>query len=267
MTILTTTEDGAVNGTASDIHNGILYIGLFIEEYTRVTLTRTEEVAGDRVFVNLTECTRHTECGSSAEVDRSRTGHVGHLVTAINVCQDMAARDVYRGITTDRTCSEVPLAWSIRIVTGTTAEDVTIEGMSIGSLPTTAICISVIWVQLRTWFSKYIMRSIDRIIFSAILNSLSIRPACTFRQRRSVVRLTILDEVTSLPFCICITAVQAIWLCQHIAVIIPLNVAVTDLSTGDCDICIGLHITILCTAIYRTLDEGVSTDSNMSLRC
>ena len=117
MTILTTAEDRTIDCTASDIHNGILYIGLFIEEDTCVTFAGTEEVAGDRVFVNLTKCTGHTECGSSAEVDGRRTGHVGHLVTAINVCQDMTARDVYRGITADRTRSKVPLACSIRIVT------------------------------------------------------------------------------------------------------------------------------------------------------
>ena len=59
MTILAAAEDGAIDDTATDIDHDATHGVPFVEEVARFALTGTEEIAGDRMVLNLGDGTRH----------------------------------------------------------------------------------------------------------------------------------------------------------------------------------------------------------------
>ena len=149
VTILTATEYGAVDGTAGNVYMSILYVGTLVEEHTLVALTTTEQIAGHGVSSNLSQCTRHTERGFTAETYMAITQHIGHLVAAIDVGQDMTTGNLYPGIAIDLSGFLKPLTWSVRIVARTATEDVAVEGMAIGGHKVTTFSSIAIGVLLQ----------------------------------------------------------------------------------------------------------------------
>ena len=97
MSILTTAEHRAVDAAVGDIHHHILHIGRLVEEHALVALTRTEEVAGQGVRVNLLQRAGHAQ-RAATHCDRGRTVNVGSFVAAIDVGKDMAAGDIDIGV-------------------------------------------------------------------------------------------------------------------------------------------------------------------------
>ena len=145
MTILTATEDGAVDDTARDVHDSMAYVRALVEVYTLVALTGTEEVAGHRVSCNLRQRTRHTQ-RTTRHRDVSSTGNIRHLITAIYVCQDMTAADIHVCVTLNQAGRHEPFifftAQRISEVTGATTKDVTIECMTVRASCTVSFSIS-----------------------------------------------------------------------------------------------------------------------------
>ena len=175
VTILTATEGRAIYPSARDIYLYIVHIGLFVEQYTWVTLTTTEEIASHGVSSNLTQGTRHTDC-TTCHVDSTLTcgiasssiiisTYIGQLITSIYIGQDMSTLDIYYGIATNITSLPVPFTWSVWEVTRASTKDVAIEGAAIGCNKCTTLGFIFI--------CKNIMRSVWRFIL----------PASTFRQR------------------------------------------------------------------------------------
>ena len=167
VTILTTTEDRTVNPSTSNINPSVLNISLLIKQHTWVTLTSTEEIASHWVSSNLTQGTRHTKSSRTAKVDCNTTFHVGQLISAINVSKNMSASDINHGIATNITRLPVPLTCGIWEIARSTAEDITIEGTSVGRSSSTTLRV------VTSSASIFIMRSIWRFI----------PPTCTLRQR------------------------------------------------------------------------------------
>ena len=130
MTVLTATEYGAVNSAASDVDLHVFHVCRLVEEHTRIALTSSKEVTGDGVSTNLLQRARHTE-GAARHRNGTLALYVGQLVTAINVGQDVAARDVHHGIASYRTSLRMPFARTIRHTTTTAAKHVAVEGMTV----------------------------------------------------------------------------------------------------------------------------------------
>ena len=92
VAILGTAEDGAVDNTACDLQIHSAHIRALVEMDALVTLTATEDVGGQRVSGNLSQCAGHTD-GTARHGDVAGAGHIGHLITAIDVREDMTAAD------------------------------------------------------------------------------------------------------------------------------------------------------------------------------
>ena len=104
MAILTSAINGTVDSTALNLNNGILHVCIFIEEYTLVTLTTTEEITCDRMIDNISISARYTNC-TIGHHDGSRSIHIGGFTTAIDIGQDMSASDGHICITSHLTCA------------------------------------------------------------------------------------------------------------------------------------------------------------------
>ena len=73
VAILTAAEDGAVDDATSDIDFHFIDISPSVEESARVTLTRSKEVASNRMILDLFQCSRDTKGCRSTKVDRTLT--------------------------------------------------------------------------------------------------------------------------------------------------------------------------------------------------
>ena len=139
MTIFASAEHRTVNRAAGDCNDGILHVGLLVEEYAWVTLAATEEVAGHGVGGNLTQSAGHTDC-SARHHNGTYTGridiiitNVRHLVTAIDVGQDVSTGDFYPNVAAYGTGPVVPFTRTVRIFTAATAEHVAVVGVSVAT--------------------------------------------------------------------------------------------------------------------------------------
>ena len=130
VTVLAATEDGAVNPASGDIDRGAGDLSPGVEEDALVALATTEEVAGDRVVVNLVKGAGHAK-GSAAHVDSTIALDVGKLVATIGAGEDMAACDVELRVAVDDTCRLQPFTRNIGEVSRTATEDVAVEGMAV----------------------------------------------------------------------------------------------------------------------------------------
>ena len=149
MTILTATEDGAVDDTACDIDFSLLNIGPCIEVRSLIALTCTKEIAGHGVIGNLSQGTWYTD-RTSRHGDGTLAFHVGYLVTAIDAGQDMTAGDVHHGLTLYQTGRAQPVVFlgaavsSLeRIVAGTATEYITVVGVSVGAFSCIVITVAL----------------------------------------------------------------------------------------------------------------------------
>ena len=104
MAVLTTAEHRAVDFAAGYLDHSVLNICVFVEEDALVALAGTEEVAGDGVSVNLGQRARHAY-RAAGHLDCRCTVHIGGLVTAIDVGQDMAATDGHVRVTLHPSCA------------------------------------------------------------------------------------------------------------------------------------------------------------------
>ena len=203
MTILGTTEDGTEDtGRSADMDAGVIDIGPLVEASTLVTLTAAEEVAGDRTHVGNGVCARHTD-GATRHVDGTLAArsnccrlaiaihriltHVGHLVSSIDVGQDMSARYVYLSVAIDSTGILKPPARLVGIVARATAEHVAEECVAVVANSAAAFgAVSIgIFVQVTCCIGIFIIRCI--LVVSCFL---SIRPAGTLGKGGSVIRVT-----------------------------------------------------------------------------
>ena len=130
MAVLATAIDRTVNPAALHSNDGMIDVSLFVEEYALVALTGTEDIAGKRMGQNLLVGTWYAN-RTGCHGDAGCTGHVGGLVTAIDVGQDVSARNLYPRVTTDETCRAEIFCRSIRNSTAAAAKDVAIEGVSV----------------------------------------------------------------------------------------------------------------------------------------
>ena len=168
----------------------------------------------------------------------------------------MATFDVYYTVSTNITSLPVPFTCGIGEIARSTTEDITKEGAAVVSNSTTT-------------FGIVSRGSIERIvgsIFVRCICSLSILPACTFRQRIFIARY--IFQMTVSPFFFRITAVKAISnsSCQILTGIIHLYIAVTNLAAVLYGyLCIVLHESLLSTAKDITLHEGFTTNSDICL--
>ena len=93
---------------------------------------------------------RHTE-GAATHFDGAVAEDIGHLVSAIDVVEDMATVDNDVGVATDTACRVAPgagsdaRAWLDGIVTGAATEDVAVEGVTVGSIVVAAAVGVVAW--------------------------------------------------------------------------------------------------------------------------
>ena len=111
------------------------YVGALVEVYTLVTLTGTKQVAGYGVSSNLSQCTRHAQ-RTTCHSDVCSSCDIRHLVTAIDVRQDMSATDVHIRVALYQTCRRQPLIDTcccglIGEVARATAKDIAIERMTV----------------------------------------------------------------------------------------------------------------------------------------
>ena len=134
--------------------------------YTLITLTATKEVTGHRVICNLCQRTRHTQ-RTARHRDVSSTGDIRHLVTAIDVRQNMTTTDVHIRVALYQAGRRQPLISAIALcigkVTRATAKDVTIERMTVRTssagitisarLIMTIACIFIVWQPLFLGFA------------------------------------------------------------------------------------------------------------------
>ena len=139
MTVLTAAEHGTIDSAASDAYHHVAHIGLFVKQYSLVALTATEEVAGHGVVLNLIQCAGHAERTVRHGDDTDTCGvhtvgtHVRHLVTTIDIRQDVAASDFYPSVATHGAGLGVPFARFIRVLTATAAEHVAIVRVAVFS--------------------------------------------------------------------------------------------------------------------------------------
>ena len=92
MTILGATKDRAIDDAARNFNLYTTHIVVIIEVRTLVTLTRTEEVAGQRVLGNLRQRSRHAN-RTARHLYRTFAFYVGNFVAAIGIGQDMTTLD------------------------------------------------------------------------------------------------------------------------------------------------------------------------------
>ena len=251
VTILTATEGRAIYPSARDIYLYIVHIGLFVEQYTWVTLTTTEQIASNRVSSNLTKRTRHTD-STTRHIDSTLTCHIGQFVSSIDIGQDMSALDIHYGVATHITSLPVPFTCSVWEVTRAATKDIAIEGTSVITYSTTSLGFITIGIYI-----------VDSIFVSC---SLSILPTCAFRQRTFIT--IYIFQFTISPFCFRITAVKAIsfssW--QVLTCSIHLHITATNLAIifyGYMRVM--LHESLLSTTKDITLHEGISTNSDICL--
>ena len=95
------------HGLGSDVDFGIFDIGPSVEHDTLVALACAKEVTGDRVLLNVLKRTRHAD-GATRHIDGACAHHVGLLVAAIDVGEDMATGDVDHGIAPHTPCRAAP---------------------------------------------------------------------------------------------------------------------------------------------------------------
>ena len=98
------TEDERI---VADVDFGIFDIGPSVEHDTLVALACAKEVTGDRVVSDVLKRTRHSD-GATRHIDGASAHHVGLLVAAIDVGEDMATGDVDHGIAPHTPCRAAP---------------------------------------------------------------------------------------------------------------------------------------------------------------
>ena len=103
VTILTATEHRTINDTASDSNFNIFNVREFVEMFTLIALSGTEEVTDNRVIQNLLQGTWHTN-RTACHRHLTFTLYVGNLVATIDVRQNMTSGNNQFGITFHQTC-------------------------------------------------------------------------------------------------------------------------------------------------------------------
>ena len=143
VTILTSAKDGTIDSAALDVDKSTVHIRFLVEEDTLVTLTCTKDIACIRMCHDLSNGTWHTY-GTTCHRDGSRALYIRSLTTTIDICYDMTASDIDSGLTLYATCraqifTDAVCCVEIRNTTRAAAKHITIVGMTVGSLQSSAI--------------------------------------------------------------------------------------------------------------------------------
>ena len=133
VTIFTATEDGAKDGSTSDVHLCFFHISPSVEESAIIAHACAEEVTGDRVISNGQRVARHAQ-GAPRHIDSTFAKDIGNFIASINGGEDVSTRDVDPSVANHTSCRTSPNTSLDGIIARSAAEHIAEEAVAVGTL-------------------------------------------------------------------------------------------------------------------------------------